>query len=114
MRPDITALWLRTATGIVLIACGLSSFAQSKPEAQVAAVSTQTASADVPVHTHHSIMIDAEQLDYIATAGTIRVREEKGNAEAVVFYVAYRKEAEDAATRPITFVFNGGPGSSAA
>jgi len=114
MTRDITALWLRVATGIVLIACGLSSFAQSKAEAPVAAASTQTASADSPVHTQHSITIDAEQLDYVATAGTIRVREDKGDAEAVVFYVAYRKQAEDAATRPITFVFNGGPGSSAA
>jgi carboxypeptidase C (cathepsin A) len=106
--------WLRVTIAIVLLTCGTRCFAQSKAEARPIAVVTQPASIDSPVHTHHSIRVEGAQLEYIATAGTLRVQEDKGDAEASVFYVSYRKDDEDAATRPITFVFNGGPGSSAA
>ena len=58
--------------------------------------------------------IDGAQLAYTATAGTLRVRLDKSDAEASVFYVSYDKAGEDVAARPITFIFNGGPGSSAA
>jgi carboxypeptidase C (cathepsin A) len=66
------------------------------------------------VETHHSLSIEGSALAYTATAGTLPVRIETAGAEATMFYVSYRKDGEDAATRPITFVFNGGPGSSAA
>jgi carboxypeptidase C (cathepsin A) len=66
------------------------------------------------VRTRHAIATGDGQLEYTATAGTMRVRERKGNAEADVFYVSYHKDGEDPARRPLTFVFNGGPGSSAA
>jgi carboxypeptidase C (cathepsin A) len=102
------------ATAIVLVACGMRSFAQGTPEARPAAVPTEAASIDSLVQTQHAIAIEGGQLDYTATAGTLRVRPDKVDAEAAVFYVSYRKDGEDAATRPITFVFNGGPGSSAA
>jgi len=114
MTNDTGRLRLHIAIAIVLFACGMRSFAGGTPEARPAAVSTEAASIDPPVHTQHSITIDGGQLDYIATAGTLRVRQDKVDAEAAVFYVSYRKLGEDAATRPITFVFNGGPGSSAA
>jgi len=106
--------WLRVTIAIVLLACGVHCFAQTKPEGRPMAVATQVAPADSPVRTHHSITVEGAQLDYTATAGTLRIQEDKGDAEASVFYVSYRKDDEDAATRPITFVFNGGPGSSAA
>ena len=67
-----------------------------------------------PVQTQHAITVDGNRLSYTATAGTVRLRLENSDAEASVFYVSYRKDGEDAARRPITFVFNGGPGSSAA
>jgi carboxypeptidase C (cathepsin A) len=54
-------------------------------------------------------------LKYKATAGTIQMKDEAGKAKADVFFVAYEKQpaAENPATRPITFVFNGGPGAAA-
>jgi len=114
MTRDTMRLWLRVAAAIVLVACAMRSFAQGTREALPAAVSTEAASIDSSVHTQHSIMVEGVQLDYTASAGTLRVRPDKVDAEAAVFYVSYRKDGEDAATRPITFVFNGGPGSSAA
>lgn len=69
------------------------------------------------VETHHTVTIDGEPIGYTATAGTLLLRKEDGTPEgkerASVFYVAYTKEGvADAGRRPITFSFNGGPGSS--
>ena len=67
--------------------------------------------------TKHTISIKGKKLNYTVTAGTILLKEEdvdKGaKAKASIFYVAYTlDDVEDHATRPITFSFNGGPGSS--
>ena len=63
--------------------------------------------------THHKLTIGGAELAYTATAGTLLLRQEDGKKQASVFYVAYTKEGvKDPATRPITFSFNGGPGSS--
>jgi carboxypeptidase C (cathepsin A) len=102
------------AAAIVLTVCGARFPVQAAGAAEVSAPSTGTASPDQAVHTRHAIAIDGAQLAYTAIAGTLRVGLDKSDAEAAMFYVAYHREGESAATRPITFVFNGGPGSSAA
>ncbi|HXX10181.1 MAG TPA: hypothetical protein VEK05_01595, partial [Burkholderiales bacterium] len=75
--------------------------------------SADTALANTAAQTRHAIAIEGRQLAYTAIAGTLKVQLDK-SAEAAIFYVSYHTEQADAATRPITFVFNGGPGSSAA
>ena len=67
--------------------------------------------------THHSVTINGEEIRYTATTGTLILKEEVDKEgekpKAAVFFVAYtRDDVEDASTRPITFSFNGGPGSS--
>jgi len=63
--------------------------------------------------THHSISIDGVEIEYTARAGTLELKEESGKEKAHVFFVAYTRDGEtDLAKRPITFSFNGGPGSS--
>jgi carboxypeptidase C (cathepsin A) len=63
--------------------------------------------------THHKLALGGAEIAYTATAGTLLLREEDGKKQASVFYVAYTKDGvTDPATRPITFSFNGGPGSS--
>ncbi len=63
--------------------------------------------------TRHSVIIDGKPVAYTATAGTLVLKEEDGTAKASVFYVAYtRDDGGDPANRPVTFSFNGGPGSS--
>ncbi len=69
------------------------------------------------VQTQHTLTLDGVVIAYTATAGTILLHEEKEKEgpkpKAAVFYVAYTKDGvDDPATRPITFCFNGGPGSS--
>jgi len=63
--------------------------------------------------THHSIRIGSEALNYTAIASETIVEDKEGAAQASIFCISYFKEGvsrpED---RPITFIFNGGPGSS--
>lgn len=60
--------------------------------------------------THHSISIGGTGIAYTATAGTITLTDSKKQPEASVFYVAYTKDGADPAHRPVTFIYNGGPG----
>ncbi len=62
--------------------------------------------------TFQVVNLGGKKLDIDVTTGTMLLKEEDGKATASIFYVAYTKRASDAATRPVTFCFNGGPGSS--
>jgi carboxypeptidase C (cathepsin A) len=65
-----------------------------------------------PVGTHHQITVDGKALKYTATAGRLPIKRGDGKIEAEMFYVAYSLDGQDAAKRPLTFAFNGGPGSA--
>ncbi len=63
--------------------------------------------------TTHSVMIGGEKISYTATAGTLLLKEESGKEKASIFYIAYiRDGVQNRRDRPLTFSFNGGPGSS--
>jgi carboxypeptidase C (cathepsin A) len=88
---------------------------EKKPE-------TKPEPKDNLVETQHSLVIAGKEIKYKATAGTIVVKEETPDREkesegekpkAAFFFVAYTREGvEDVSKRPLTFSFNGGPGSS--
>lgn len=65
-----------------------------------------------PVVTHHQITVDGKLLKYGATAGRLPIKRGDGRIEAEMFYVAYTLDGQDSAKRPLTFAFNGGPGSA--
>lgn len=66
-----------------------------------------------PVITHHHITVDGRTLNYTATAALMPIRDEAGALQAHMFYIAYTLDgAGPASARPLTFCFNGGPGSS--
>jgi carboxypeptidase C (cathepsin A) len=90
------------------------------PAAEAPAPAATTPAAPAPKveektsTTSHTIQIGGQSIKYSATAGTEVLRKEDGTATASMFYVAYTKDdVSDIAHRPITFAFNGGPGSSA-
>jgi len=64
------------------------------------------------VVTSHSVRIDGRNVAYKATAGTLLIKDDKGQPTVSMFYVAYTVGDGKAAQRPVTFLFNGGPGSS--
>jgi len=65
-----------------------------------------------PVVTHHHITIDGKTINYTATAGYMPSKDKNEAVRAKIFYIAYTADGESAEKRPVTFVFNGGPGSS--
>ncbi len=74
------------------------------------------------VTTQHSVTVGGKEIKYTVTTGTIVMKEETPDrekesegekAKAQFFFVAYTKDdVEDKSKRPLTFSFNGGPGSS--
>ena len=74
---------------------------------------TSAAPAEEPVVTVHVATIGGKEIEYSATAGKLPSRNEKGELKGHIFYIAYKRlDTKDAARRPISFCFNGGPGSS--
>src|ERR1700686_735679 len=65
-----------------------------------------------PVVTHHQTTVDGKLLKYSASAGRLPIKRGDGKIEAEMFYVAYTLDGQDSAKRPLTFAFNGGPGSA--
>jgi carboxypeptidase C (cathepsin A) len=60
-------------------------------------------------HTWHG---HGQSVNYTATCGFIPIKDDSDVTEAQMFFVAYTKDGADRLTRPVTFAFNGGPGSS--
>ena len=86
---------------------------------------TKDKNGDRLVTTHHSLSLNGKTLNYTATTGTMVQKDEAGKEKADMFFVAYTLDGDRAAmatttirsttrpsTRPITFVFNGGPGAA--
>ena len=67
---------------------------------------------ETPAVTHHTIQMDGQPLKYTATAAQMPLKTASGETEAHIFYVAYTLDGADPAKRPVTFCFNGGPGSA--
>ncbi len=65
-----------------------------------------------PIVTHHQVTLDGKLLKYTATAGRLPIKRGDGKIEAEMFFVAYTLDGQDAGRRPLTFAFNGGPGSA--
>ena len=63
--------------------------------------------------TEHTIKLGGQTIPYKATAQTILLKDDKGEPTALVYSTAYtRSDVKDPGTRPLAFVYNGGPGSS--
>lgn len=89
---------MKTALALLaLIAPAALMAATPPPDAE------QTSSANATLHIHGAAV------PYRATAGTLTIRDDAGAPTASVFYVAYTAPGPD---RPVTFLFNGGPGSA--
>src|SRR6516164_11851568 len=64
------------------------------------------------VATHHSMTLGNRHIDYEAIAETLPLTDAKGEITATIFTVSYIADGEAAGGRPVSFVFNGGPGAA--
>jgi hypothetical protein len=70
---------------------------------------------EAPVVTHHAITVGGRRIAYTAEAGRLPIRDvATGEPLGYTFYVAYRVAPEKGERRPLTFLWNGGPGLPAA
>ena len=106
-------------TIIIALVCAAAAFAQPpqetpKPPAPPAQNKEEKKPPEEKVsQTKHTIRIGGTDIKYTATAGTMLLKKEDGTATASIFYIAYiQDDVPDATRRPLTFAFNGGPGSS--
>jgi carboxypeptidase C (cathepsin A) len=89
-----------------------------QPQDSAAAAARPAAPAVAPERerlsvTSHAVRIGGQDVRYTATAGTLLLEDEAGAPKAQAFFVAYTREGtSDIARRPITFAYNGGPGSA--
>ncbi len=96
---------------------------RTRPPAEPAASSGEGAQGKQKEHavvpeeksvvTHHSARIGGQTINYTATAATYNIKADDGTVKATMFYVAYVKDGvADPSKRPVSFVYNGGPGSA--
>lgn len=87
--------------------------AVAEPQPEPAAVKPKPFTQESISETQHTVVIGGEAVTYTATAGTLVLKTDAEEPKASVFFVAYtRAGGGDPAQRPVTFSFNGGPGSS--
>jgi carboxypeptidase C (cathepsin A) len=86
--------------------------AKSASEVKPAAAAARPLPAEST--TTHTLALSGRSLEFKASAGAIALSDEKGAPEADVAYIAYQLKGIDARMRPVTFVFNGGPGAGSA
>ncbi len=106
----------------VILSLGL--LAQQKPDSDAKPADSKSADAKpdadkTPAEkssvTDHTITLAGQAIPYKATAGTILLKNEKGEFTASIFYTAYtRSGSGDPSARPLAFIYNGGPGGSSA
>lgn len=63
--------------------------------------------------THGTVRIGGQPINYTATAASYVIKSDDGAPKATFFFVAYTKDGvADTAKRPVSFIYNGGPGSA--
>jgi len=112
-------LWARTllVAGLLSSVFTIACFAQDKDAKAADKSAEKPAEAAPPKEessvTDHSLKLSGQTLPYKATAGTILLKNDKDEPEALVYYTAYtRSDVKDTAQRPLAFLYNGGPGSA--
>src|SRR5690242_19832390 len=63
--------------------------------------------------TDHTAKIGGQTIPYKATVGSILIKNDKDEPTALIYYTAYtRSDTKDMNSRPLSFLYNGGPGSA--
>ncbi len=87
--------------------------AASPPAATAASGPEKAAPAEKLLVTSHTLKKGGQVLNYRASAGCLPLKDDAGKVKADICFVAYVKEGQqETAARPLTFLFNGGPGAS--
>ncbi len=100
----------------IMVVCVPPAFAQRPPAGGRAGADHETPiPAETSSVTEHTIRIDGQLLPYRATAATMLLENAQGDTIGSLYYTAYtRTDTKDLTQRPLSFIYNGGPGSASA
>jgi carboxypeptidase C (cathepsin A) len=89
---------------------------QGQAKQQPSARETVEATKHIPADsvTQHTLNLNGRTVSFKATAGSFELNDDKGGDEVNIAYIAYQLDGGDPLKRPVTFVFNGGPGAGSA
>ncbi|MEI6202162.1 MAG: hypothetical protein WCP68_09445 [Enhydrobacter sp.] len=98
---------------VLLLSCGMVAPAGAQERARPAQAE---AASTVPAETvtHHRFKVGRSEAAFTVTAGTLPIGAPKGDQQPAIFYTAYVRDRGVRDARPLTFIFNGGPGASSA
>ncbi|HEU5399412.1 MAG TPA: peptidase S10, partial [Gammaproteobacteria bacterium] len=99
-RPQLLCILLFGLAGPAFATGGSDA---AKPAASI---------ADQASATQGSVTVGGKTIAYTADAGLLVLKNDKGEPAANMSYVAYLANGKDPASRPVMFIYNGGPGSS--
>ncbi len=114
-------MWMLAAAATVLFLTPAAHVRAQAPEKESKPAEAKSAEAkpagETPKEessvTDHTIRLGGQTIPYKATVGSILLKDDKGEPIALLFYTAYtRSDVKDLDHRPLTFLYNGGPGSS--
>jgi carboxypeptidase C (cathepsin A) len=96
---------------VVMAFASAPAFAETTPTDAPKEAEAKAVPAPVMFETRHSGTFGKEKIAYTVEAGETQITNDEGNPAASLFAISYIKE-NAGAQRPVTFVFNGGPGSA--
>ena len=113
------SFWM-CAAGILVLFGQAARVAAQAPEREAKAPEAKPAEKCDPATakeessvTEHTIKIGGQTIPYKATASTTLLKNEKGDSTGLMYSAAYtRSDVKDLSTRPVSFLYNGGPGSA--
>ena len=107
---------LRSCLLLAALLGGQSAYAQAPAESGTPPARPAAPTPPTPkllpgdVTTHHTLELPGRTLHFRATAGAIRLVDDKGAPRADVAFIAYQLDGAEPRNRKVTFVLNGGPG----
>lgn len=110
LRHVLLAMLLAVSFGIVAYGQTPPVPDAPAPAHEAAALGGDIRHLPADVTTQHTLELPDRTLRFSATAGAIRLADDKGAPRADVAFIAYRLDGADPRSRPVTFAFNGGPG----
>src|SRR3981189_511966 len=109
MKTILTLLMLFFAFGAVA-----QEQKPAEPPKAEAAKKDETPALPADSRTTGQVTVGGKVIKYTAVAGAMTMRDEKGQRKGDMAFVAYLVDGKAPSKRPITFAFNGGPGSASA
>lgn len=108
---------MKTILTLLTVLFAFTAAAQEAPKPDAAAAAArkdETPALPADSRTTGQITMGGKVIKYTAIAGAMTMRDEKGQRRGDIAFTAYLVEGKNPAKRPITFAFNGGPGSASA